>query len=151
MVPGDGAKPIEVPSCYRLPYLVRLPKPGTYRLELTGTGDYAFHFVTVKPRTVPARLGEQVTGRLEVPGRVDRREFDAAGASTVRVSGGTGLCTAITMQVYDARTGERLGLDVPAPLCDGLSQPLPDPAGRYTVEVSSRGGVVGDYAFTLGR
>ncbi len=143
-------KPFEISGCYGLPVLVREDKPGPYTLTVTGAGAYAFRVVTLKPRTVAAHLGDQVTSALDVSGRVDRVEFDAAGASAVQVSGGAGDCDNVRLRVFDARTGERLGLDVPAGLCDGLTQDLPDPTGRYLIEVMSYGGgVAGSYSFHL--
>jgi hypothetical protein len=149
VVPPVG-RPYEVTGCYQLPVLVREPDPGTYSIRVSGTGAYAFRLVTLKPRTVSAHLGDQVNGSLEVPGRVDRVEFDAAGSTGVRVSGGSGDCDNVLLRVFDAVTGERLGLDVPGRLCDGLEQDLPSGTGRYLIEVmSSGGGVSGGYSFHL--
>lgn len=146
-------RPDEVSGCYGLPVMIRESEPGPYTLTVRGNGTYAFRIVTLKPRVVAAALGRQVSGALDVPGRVDHVEFDAAGATGVRVSGGTGAgdaCDRVQLRVFNARTGERLGLDVPGRLCDGLEQDLPDPAGRYYLEVTSYGGgPVASYSFNV--
>ncbi|HWB36529.1 MAG TPA: VWD domain-containing protein [Rugosimonospora sp.] len=145
-------RPFEISGCYGLPVLVREDKPGPFTLTVTGTGQYALRIVTLKPRTVAARLGTDVSGNLDTPGRVDRVQFDAGGATGVKVTGGAGDCDHVQLRVFDATTGERLGLDVPGRLCDGLTQDLPDPAGRYYVEVLAYGGgVSGGYTFHLDR
>jgi hypothetical protein len=149
-----AARPFEVSGCYGLPVLVRLPSPAGASVTVKGSGAYTFTTVTLKPRSRTVALGEQISARLEVPGRVDRFEFDAAGAKSIRTTGGTGgekACDDVRLRVFDARTGERLGLDVPAPLCEGLAMDLPDPAGRYAVEVIAFGGAVRDYSFRLTR
>ncbi|WP_327002531.1 VWD domain-containing protein [Dactylosporangium sp. NBC_01737] len=149
-----AARPFEVSGCYGLPVLVRPPGPAGTSVTVKGSGAYTFTIVTLKPRSRTVALGEQISGRLEVPGRVDRFEFDAAGAKGIRTTGGAGgekACDDIRLRVFDARTGERLGLDVPAPLCEGLTMELPDPAGRYAVEVIAFGGAVRDYSFRLAR
>ena len=145
-------RPFEISGCYGLPTLVRESQPGPYTITVTGTGAYAFRVVTLKPRTLSGRFGDLVSSALDVPGRVDHVEFDAAGATGVRVGDGTGDCDTVRLRVFDARTGERIGLDVPGRLCDGLEQDLPDPTGRYFIEVSAYGGgTVGTYTFQLDR
>ncbi|WP_327002094.1 hypothetical protein OHA72_44300 [Dactylosporangium sp. NBC_01737] len=71
------------------------------------------------------------------------------GAKGIRTTGGAKACDDVRLRLFDARTGECLGSDVPAPLCDGLTMELPDPAGRYAVEVIAFGGAIRDYSFRL--
>jgi len=61
--------------------------PGDHHLQVTGTGDYHFRLVTLKPRTLTARVGEPVTGRVDRPGRVDIYRVDPAGADRLRITG----------------------------------------------------------------
>ncbi len=91
----DG-EPIS-PSGFALQWgstVVKLTKAGDHRLEVYGQtnviGPYSFRVATVKVRDIPTTIGLNVNGQLDVPGRIDRYEFDSDGATAIKIIGGNG-------------------------------------------------------------
>ncbi|MEV4750999.1 hypothetical protein ACFQVD_32750 [Streptosporangium amethystogenes subsp. fukuiense] len=143
--------------------VIKLTKAGKYRLEVFGStnviGPYSLRIATVKVRTFPATLGLQIgegspdgAGRLDVPGRIDRFEFDADGASAIKVLGGTGACTAIELELTDAAEKNIAAPRQPVPLCGYESDiPLSNGDGRYALVVRSGTAKTGAYSFQIAR
>jgi VWD domain-containing protein len=129
-----------------------VPDPGrTYQVEILSpkgaTGAYRFTIVTQKPRTLAARLGERVTGALDVRGREDRYEFATGGATQLRLTDLPDCSTGMQIELYDvtdARTisGGRL-------LCGDIRYTLDSPTHRYAVVITSYTLGTGAYTFTV--
>ncbi|MEV0969077.1 hypothetical protein [Microtetraspora glauca] len=143
--------------------VVTLTKAGKHRLEVFGNtnviGPYSFRIATVKVRTFPATIGLKIgegspdgAGRLDVPGRIDRFEFDADGASAIKILGGAGACTAIELELTDAAEKNIAGPRQPVPLCGYESDiPLSNGDGRYALVVRSGAAKTGAYSFQIAR
>jgi hypothetical protein len=143
--------------------IFKLTKAGGHRLEVWGDtnviGPYSFRIATVKVRTFPVAIGLKIgeggpagAGRLDVPGRIDRFEFDADGATAIKVLGGTGACTAIELDLYDAAQKSVATARQPIPLCGyELAIPLSGGDGRYALVVRSGQAKTGAYSFQLAR
>ncbi|WP_189250464.1 hypothetical protein [Streptosporangium pseudovulgare] len=143
--------------------VVKLTKAGRHRLEVFGNtnvvGPYGFRIATVKVRTFPAAIGLQIgeggpdgAGRLDVPGRIDRFEFDADGASAIKVLGGAGACEAIELELVDAAQRSVASPRQPIPLCGYESDiPLSNGDGRYALVVRSGTAKTGPYSFQIAR
>ncbi|MFG1748945.1 hypothetical protein [Streptosporangium sandarakinum] len=143
--------------------VVKLTKAGGHRLEVFGNtnvvGPYGFRIATVKVRTFPAAIGLRIgeggpdgAGRLDVPGRVDRFEFDADGASAIKILGGAGACEAIELELVDAAQRSVASPRQPIPLCGYESDiPLSNGDGRYALVVRSGTAQTGPYSFQIVR
>ncbi|WP_433369346.1 hypothetical protein [Streptosporangium sp. CA-115845] len=143
--------------------VVKLTKAGRHRLEVFGNtnviGSYGLRIATVKVRTFPATIGLQIgggnpdgAGRLDVPGRIDRFEFDADGASAIKILGGAGACTAIELELTDAAEKNVAGPRQPIPLCGyEFDIPLSNGDGRYALVVRSGTAKTGAYSFQIAR
>ncbi|MFC7584676.1 hypothetical protein ACFQYP_13740 [Nonomuraea antimicrobica] len=143
--------------------LFKLTKAGGHRLEVWGNtnvvGAYAFRIATVKVRTFPVAIGLKIgegnpagAGRLDVPGRVDRFEFDSDGATAIKVLGGAGACTAIELELYDAAEKSVADARQPFPLCGyEFDLPLSNGDGRYALVVRSGTAKTGAYSFQIAR
>ncbi|MER5625900.1 hypothetical protein ABT061_33175 [Streptosporangium sp. NPDC002544] len=143
--------------------VIKLTKAGKYRLEVFGStnviGPYSLRIATVKIRTFPATIGLQIgegnpdgAGRLDVPGRIDRFEFDADGASAIKVLGGAGACTAIELELTDAAEKNIASPRQPVPLCGyEFDIPLSNGDGRYALVVRSGTAKTGAYSFQIAR
>ncbi|WP_433220155.1 hypothetical protein [Microtetraspora malaysiensis] len=142
---------------------VKLTKAGKHRLEIFGNtnvvGPYSFRIATVKIRTFPATIGLNIgegspagAGRLDVPGRIDRFEFDADGASAIKILGGAGACTAIELELTDAAEKNIASPRQPFPLCGyEFDIPLSNGDGRYAIVVRSGTAKTGPYSFQITR
>ncbi|MFF4775391.1 hypothetical protein ACFY05_21285 [Microtetraspora fusca] len=142
---------------------VKLTKAGKHRLEIFGNtnviGPYSFRIATVKVRTFQATIGLQIgegspagAGRLDVPGRIDRFEFDADGASAIKIIGGAGACTAIELELTDAAEKNIASPRQPVPLCGyEFDMPLSNGDGRYAIVVRSGTAKTGPYSFQIVR
>ncbi|WP_371780101.1 hypothetical protein [Streptosporangium subroseum] len=144
-------------------WVFKLSKAGGHRLEITGDtnviGPYSFRLATVKVRSFPVKLGLKIgegsppgAGRLAVGGEVHRFEFDADGASVIKVLGGTGSCLAIEMELVDAAETSVATARQPIPLC-GYELPiaLSNGDGRYALVIRSAAAKTGPYSFQLVR
>ncbi|MEV4840769.1 hypothetical protein AB0K05_40140 [Nonomuraea sp. NPDC049486] len=143
--------------------LFKLTKVGGHRLEVWGNtnviGAYSFRIATVKVRTFPVAVGLQIgegspdgAGRLDVPGQIDRFEFDSDGATAVKVLGGAGACTAIQLELYDAAEKSVAEARQPIPLCGyEFDIPLSGGDGRYALVVRSGEAKTGAYSFQIAR
>jgi hypothetical protein len=60
---------------------------GSYQLKVAkdNPGTYKFRFVLVKPRRAETKIGDQLTARLDLPGRVEEYTLDSGDASEFRV------------------------------------------------------------------
>ncbi|GAA0964090.1 hypothetical protein GCM10009555_000450 [Acrocarpospora macrocephala] len=143
-------------------WVFKLTKAGTHRLEVWGNnntiGPYGFRIATVKPRTFPVTIGMKIeegspagAGRLDVPGRIDRFEFDSDGATAIKVVGGTGACTAIELELVDAAYTNIANARQPVPLCGDFDMALSNGDGKYALIVRSNSAKTGPYAFQLVR
>ncbi|MFG2913165.1 VWD domain-containing protein [Kitasatospora sp. NPDC048298] len=132
-----------------------VPDPaGSHEVQISsptgGTGPYRFRLVTVKPRTLGATPGQRVEGSLDVRGREDRYEFDAAGATTARLTDLPPGCGAdLVADLRDMTSGTPLSGN--NALCGNPVGPvsLPDPTHRYAVVIRSRNLDTGRYTFRL--
>jgi len=142
----------------------KLTKAGGYRLEIWGNpnvvGPYSFRIATVKVRTFPATIGLKIgqdgpagAGRLDVPGRIDRFEFDADGAKAVKIIGSAaGTCNNMDIELYDASEKDLADPRQPAPLCGNeFDLPLTSGDGRYALVVRSPMVKTGTYSFQVVR
>jgi hypothetical protein len=131
----------------------RVRPGGSYQLEVSypdnATGRYSFRLVTAKERRIAARLGDQVTGRLEVPGRVDLYQLTVDAETKITLSGASPCDEDFAVAIVD---------DVPAPrvyspagLCYGISLGTLLPGKPYLLVLWSPGGRTGDYTFQLQR
>ncbi|MDX3105356.1 hypothetical protein [Nonomuraea angiospora] len=155
-----------VPSSVALSFgtsTFKLSKAGGHRLEVWGNtnviGAYSFRVATVKVRTFPVAIGLKIgegspagAGRLDVPGRIDRFEFDSDGATAVKVLGGAGDCLGIQLELYDAADKSIATARQPVPLC-GYESDLPLSGGdrRYALVVRSGEAKTGTYSFQIAR
>ncbi|MET7330753.1 hypothetical protein [Nonomuraea sp. NPDC005650] len=143
--------------------IFKLSKAGGHRLEVWGNtnviGAYSFRIATVKVRTFPVAIGLKIgegspsgAGRLDVPGRIDRFEFDSDGATAVKVLGGAGACMAIELELYDAADKSVAKARQPFPLCGyEFDIPLSSGDGRYALVVRSGEAKTGAYSFQIAR
>ncbi|MGP3959175.1 hypothetical protein ACTWPT_24525 [Nonomuraea sp. 3N208] len=143
--------------------IFKLTKAGGHRLEVWGNtnviGTYSFRIATVKVRTFPVAIGLKVgegspagAGRLDVPGRIDRFEFDADGATAIKILGGAGACTAIQLELVDAAEKSVANARQPIPLCGyEFDIPLSGGDGRYALVVRSGEAKTGAYSFQIAR
>jgi|GEM_PF-6336824 len=141
----------------------KLTKAGGHRLEVWGNtnviGAYSFRIATVKVRTFPATIGLKIgegspegAGSLDVPGRIDRFEFDADGAKAIKVIAGGGPCTSIDIELYDAAEKSLADPRQPYPLCGNeFEMPLSSGDGRYALVVRSPAAKAGSYSFQIVR
>ncbi|TKK89889.1 hypothetical protein FDA94_08410 [Herbidospora galbida] len=134
--------------------VVKLTKTGTHRLEVYGqtnvVGPYSFRVATVKVRDIPTTIGLSVNGQLDVPGRIDRYEFDSGGATAIKLIGGNGACQAIELELVDAAEKSVATARQPIPLC-GYEAPIPlaNGDGKYALVVRSGTAKTGGYTFQL--
>lgn len=145
-----------------------VPPAGTARLEfVAGTNataalPYGFRIVAVKQRTFTIGLGDTVSaghpagaGRLDTAGRVDRFEFDAAGATSIIVTGRSTGCANVTLDIHEV--GTPADADVPGaggihdPCSGAFTYPVSNPAGRYVVVIVSTIAATVDYSFRVDR
>ncbi|RCG32339.1 hypothetical protein DQ384_07540 [Sphaerisporangium album] len=141
--------------------LFKLTKVGGHRLEVWGgtnvVGPYSFRIATVKVRTFPAAIGLKIgegspagAGRLDPPGRIDRFEFDADGATAIKIIGGQ--CGDIAMELFDAAQKSVAEARQPYPLCGNEFEiPLASGTGRYALVVRSPAAKAGTYSFQIVR
>ncbi|GLX96371.1 hypothetical protein [Herbidospora sp. NBRC 101105] len=153
----DG-QPIS-PSGFALAWgstVVKLTKTGAHRLEVYGqtnvVGPYSFRVATVKVRDIPTTIGLNVNGQLDVPGRIDRYEFDSDGATAIKLIGGNGACQAIELELVDAAEKSVATARQPIPLC-GYEAPIPlaNGDGAYALVVRSGAAKTGGYTFQIAR
>ncbi|GAA4575688.1 hypothetical protein GCM10023193_74890 [Planotetraspora kaengkrachanensis] len=140
---------------------VKLTKAGGYRLEVWGDpnviGPYSFRIATVKVRTFPAAIGLKIgegspagAGQLDVPGRIDRFEFDADGAKAIQVIGDA--CTGIDIELYSAAEKSIADPRQPSPLCGNqINLTLTGGSERYALVVRSPEAKTGTYSFQIVR
>ncbi|WP_061296774.1 hypothetical protein [Herbidospora cretacea] len=136
--------------------VVKLTKAGEHRLEVYGQtnviGPYSFRVATVKVRDIPTTIGLNVNGQLDVPGRIDRYEFDSDGATAIKIVGGSGACQAIELELVDAADKSISTPRQPIPLCDYEAPiPLSNGDGPYALVVRSGTAKTGGYTFQLTR
>ena len=141
---------------------VKLTKTGGYRLEVWGdpnvVGPYSFRIATVKVRTFPAAIGLKIgegspagAGQLDVPGRIDRFEFDADGAKAVKIIG-DGACGDIVIELYSAAEKSIADPRQPVPLCGNeFDLSLSSGDARYALVVRSPAAKTGTYSFQIVR
>lgn len=141
----------------------KLTKVGGHRLEVWGNTDvigaYSLRIATVKVRTFPATIGLKIgagspagAGALDVPGRIDRFEFDADGATAIRVVAGGGPCTAVDVEIYDVAEKSVADPRQPYPLCGNeFDLSLPGGDGRYALVVRSPAARTATYSFQMVR
>jgi VWD domain-containing protein len=131
------------------PYQYGVTKPGTYKLEVTlpdgRTGPYSFRVVARKVRTFPAKIGDDIKGRLDTPGRVDVYAFDVAAGQKVAVTGAH-PCEDVSMGY--SNTPDEPHVYTPGSLCWG-STSAPDEGGKLALVVWSEGGKPTDYGFKI--
>ncbi|WP_436491821.1 M91 family zinc metallopeptidase [Actinokineospora sp. HUAS TT18] len=116
---------------------------GEYQLEVTGSGDYGFRLVTLKPRNLTAKVGGEVSGTLDVPGRVELVKIDPAGAERLMVTGTP--CEDVTFGVVPDSPTPRVF--TPYELCwEVPTSRLED--GAHVIVLWSESAKTGAYRFT---
>ncbi|GAB1819331.1 hypothetical protein [Herbidospora sp. RD11066] len=136
--------------------VVKLTKAGEHHLEVYGqtnvVGPYSFRVATVKVRDIPTTIGLSINGQLDVPGRIDRYEFDSDGAKAIKLIGGNGACEAIELELVDAAEKSIATPRQPIPLCGYEADiPLANGDGAYALVVRSGTAKTGGYTFQLVR
>ncbi|MFC6020727.1 VWD domain-containing protein [Plantactinospora solaniradicis] len=128
-------------------------RPGaSYQLEVsypegvTTGGEFGFRLVTAKERRLTAKVGDQVGGRLDVPGRVDLYRLSVDADTRVALSGG-GPCEDIALAIVDDEPSPH----VYSPYSPCFAETLATlTAGRpYLLIVWSQAGRTGDYHFGI--
>ncbi|GAA2367746.1 hypothetical protein Cme02nite_28430 [Catellatospora methionotrophica] len=129
-----------------------VPDPkADYRLEVVGVdgkkGRYQFELVTIKVRELAARIGERVTGRIDVPGRMDLYALDRAAAGKARFTDTPDCAAGIWYEVLNLDTGK---VEVGArPFCGPVEFVPADPAARYGLGITQVDLSTADYTFTV--
>ncbi|MCP2259241.1 hypothetical protein LX15_002942 [Streptoalloteichus tenebrarius] len=145
-VAGD-APGFTVTSAYQ--YRVRPSAP--YRLEVTrrsgATGPFGFRVVTGKDRRLTAKLGDRISGRLDVSGRVDLYAFQPDSPTTVRLANGS-PCQGIVVALVE--DGPAPHAYTPSNPCWDIALGAVEPGRRYLLAVWSDAGKTGTYTFDLG-
>lgn len=130
----------------------RIPRPGHYRLEVDGadgfTGDFGFRLVTLKFRKLTAKLGDRVSGTLDVPGRVDLYAFDPQGAEDVELADPRQCEHVQSGVIPDVPDASVLA---PRDLCGEVSLPVADPDRPHVLVIWSDEAVTGPYEFRFTR
>jgi hypothetical protein len=128
----------------------RIPQPGHYRLEVDGadgfTGNFGFRLVTLKFRKLSAKIGDQVSGTADVPGRVDVYSFDPAGAEDVELANPE-HCEKFQSGVVPDEP--EVSVLAPRDLCGEVSLPVSDPARPHVLVIWSDEAATGPYSFRL--
>ncbi|MEU8001499.1 VWD domain-containing protein [Catellatospora sp. NPDC049111] len=141
--PDASAEPgFTVTSVYQ--YKVKPGTSNTLSIQRTAgdTGDFSFRVVTAKERRITT-AGETVTGRLDVPGRVDLYPFEATTAGPLRLADPTGCDFSVA--VVEDNPAPRVY--TPAKLCWGISLANLEPGKRYLLIVWSDTAALGNYQF----
>jgi hypothetical protein len=131
-------------------YLWRLKPGGSYQLEVSApdrdSGPYNFRVVGNKERRLPVSVGAQVTGKLDVPGRIDLYQISSATPVTIRLTGGS-PCDGVVVAFVDDGPAPRAY----TPLTPCYDIPMGDlePGKRYLIVVWSGTGKPADYRFTV--
>ncbi|ANN16077.1 hypothetical protein SD37_10770 [Amycolatopsis orientalis] len=128
-------------------YQFRLPAPANCRLSVTSAnGPYGFRLVTLKHRALPAKIGDRIAGRLDVPGRVDTYRIDSVGDGKIVPTDGS-PCEGVALGV--SADGERPRVFTPHGACYGLPIANPDPGKPMFLVVWSDNADVVDYTFRI--
>lgn len=101
--------------------------------------------MTAKECRIPTTLGATVTGRLDVPGRVNLYSFEATAASSVTLTGATG-CDLDVAIVEDTPSPNVYS---PAGVCYGIPLATVEAGKRYLLIVWSPDSRTGSYSFTV--
>jgi hypothetical protein len=127
-------------------YQFRIQRGGTYSLQVSGgTGAYGFRLVTAKERRLTAALGQQVSGNLDVPGRVDLYAFTVPREMKVTLSDGSG-CDFAAAIVEDGPQPHSYSPTTP---CDGINLGTLTPGTHYLTAIWSPDAKTGPYSFHL--
>lgn len=133
-------------------YVVTLTKSGTHKLVVRGkpntVGPYSLQLHVVKVRTIPAQIGQTLTGTLDVRGRIDRYDFDTAGAQAVQVNGVGSGCDGIQFEIRPA--SDRREAHASIPLACGFRIPL-QTQGKMTLIVRQPLAQIAPYSVQLVR
>jgi hypothetical protein len=129
------------------PHQFGVAEQGTHTIEVSGTsgatGAYGFRLVTLKKRQINAKVGDKITGKLDVAGRVDQYIVDAGGAANIAIDGGT-PCEDINLGFGDAADPRVL---TPHLTCWDPKSEVD--GGKIAIVIWSEGGKTGDYSFTI--
>jgi hypothetical protein len=128
------------------PHQYGVAAPGKHTIEVAGTqgatGEYSFRLVTLKRHRTEAKIGDTITKRLDVPGRVEEIVVKGAGAF-VNIDGGT-PCEDINLGFGDVADPRVL---TPHLVCWDSKAEVTD--GQIAIVLWSEDGKTGDYSFTI--
>lgn len=125
-----------------------VPAPTGYRLVVSGNpGPYGFRLVTLKQRRFEVGLGETITGRLDVPGRIDMYVVDRAGVPSITFADGHPCDSTVQVGVTDDVPNPHVY--TPANPCYPFAFTQADPNARHLIVVWSETAQTSDYAFTV--
>ncbi|MFD1531499.1 hypothetical protein [Pseudonocardia aurantiaca] len=143
-----------------------LTRAGQHKIVIEGQeqdviGPYSFRLATVKVRTYEVQIGQQIgggtppgAGAIDVPGVIERYEFDAAGADQVKLVGGPQSCGDVSFEIRDVSDTDNTSARSPVPFCAPESQPISlDDAGtgRYVLIVRHDHVRTAQYSFRIVR
>jgi hypothetical protein len=109
------------------------------------TGSYGFKLFTAKERRLSTALNQQVTGNLDVPGRVDLYTFTLAQDQKVTLADSTG-CDFAAAIVEDDPQPHSFS---PTTVCDGIFSGTLTAGTKYLIALWSPEGKTGPYSFHL--
>lgn len=157
-VTGDGNLNVQLvgPSAVDAPgftvttiYQYRVQPGGSYSLRVSrsddSTGSYGFKLFTAKERRLSTALNQQVTGNLDVPGRVDLYTFTLAQDQKVTLADSTG-CDFAAAIVEDDPQPHSFS---PTTVCDGIFSGTLTAGTKYLIALWSPEGKTGPYSFHL--
>lgn len=127
------------------PHQFGVSAPGRHKLVVTGhegrLGEYSFRLVTLKRRVVGTSPGP-VTGKLDVPGRVNIHVVEAA---SVEITDGT-PCEDIQLG-FSSEAVDEAKTYTPHHVCWNPKHQGED--GKTLIVIWSENGKTGDYSFTV--
>jgi uncharacterized repeat protein (TIGR01451 family) len=108
-------------------------------------GPFSFRLVTLKDRRIPAQFGAPISGRLDVPGRVDLYEITPKKQGSLYLSGGH-PCDVTVADAFDGTSPQGAA---PAEACTPASLDYVYPDKPLVLAVYSDKAALSDYGFTI--
>lgn len=129
------------------PHQFGVAAPGKHTIEVSGTqgatGAYGFRLVTLRRHRTEANVGDRITQRLDVPGRVEEILVSAGTATKIVIDGGN-PCEDITLGFADSADPR---VSTPHLVCWDPNTTVTGPS--VAIVVWSEAGKTGDYSFTI--
>ncbi|MGH3734213.1 MAG: hypothetical protein ACRDT6_01085, partial [Micromonosporaceae bacterium] len=127
----------------------RVAKGGAYTLKVSradnDTGRYGFRLVTAKERRIDAAIGDTITGKLDVPGRVDLYVLKPTKKTQVYLADGTGC----ELEVALVDESPAPHVYTPSRPCWDITLGMVEPGKAYLLIVWSGPGATADYSFQI--